>query len=78
MSGLPPDGEWLIQQIDGLVMLFHRDTEEEILRFDPMDADAAARAQATIYQTDRLNDEQKCYAHFWSGYFYAHAGGVNP
>jgi hypothetical protein len=35
MAGLPPDGEWLIQQIDGIVILFNRYTEEEITRFNP-------------------------------------------
>lgn len=70
-----PGGDWLIQQIDGIVVLFQRDTEEEIVKFDPSDADAAAKAQLTVYQSDRITDEQKCYAHFWSGYFYAHAGG---
>lgn len=73
MAQLPPDGEWLIQEIDGIVVLFHRHTEEEIIRFNPADADAAAIAQSTIYQDSRLTDEQKCFAHFWSGYFYATA-----
>lgn len=72
MAQLPPDGEWLIQQIDGQVILFQRYTEEEIVRFDPSDGNAAARAQSVIYSSD-LTDEQKCFAHFWSGYFYAYA-----
>lgn len=75
MAQLPPDGEWIIQQIDGQVILFQRYTEQEIVRFDPTNADASARAQATIYETDQLTDEQKCFAHFWSGYFYAYATG---
>lgn len=75
MAQLPPDGEWLIQQIGGGVILYHRFTEEEIVRFDPSDASAAAQAQATIHDSD-LSDEQKSFAHFWSGYFYAHATGV--
>lgn len=73
MAQLPPDGEWLMQQIDGTVILFHRHTEEEIVRFDPADGDAMARAQHVIHLSDRLNAEQKCFAHVWSGYFYAHA-----
>jgi hypothetical protein len=73
MAQLPPDGEWLIQQIGGTVILFHRFTEEEIVRFDPADADAAAQAQHTIHISGQLTDEQKNFAHFWSGYFYAHA-----
>ena len=67
---------WLIQQIGGQVILFERNTEEEIVRFDPADSNEAARAQKTIYDSDRLSDEEKCFAHFWSGYFYAHAVSV--
>lgn len=74
MAGLPPDGEWLIQQIDGKVILFHRYTEEEIVRYDPTDMMASGAAQKAIHDSDKLTDEQKCYAHFWSGYFYAHTG----
>lgn len=73
MAQLPPDGQWLIQQIDGEVILFERYTERELLRFNPSDANASARAQKTIFDLDELNDEQKCFAHFWSGYFYAYA-----
>lgn len=74
MAQLPPDGEWLIQQIDGIVHLFNRYTEEEILSFDPSDSDAAAKSQHVIYLS-KLTPEQKCFAHFWCGYFYAHSGG---
>lgn len=76
MAQLPPDGTWLIQQINGRVVLFHRHTEDEIVRFDPADANAAARAQDTIHRDVRLTDEQRCFTHFWSGYFYAYAGGA--
>lgn len=68
-----PGGEWLIQQIDGVVRLFHRYTEEEVVAFDPSDGTAAAQAQQVIHDSVVLNDEQKCFAHFWSGYFYAYA-----
>lgn len=68
-----PDGEWLMQQHGGEVVLFHRHTEEEIVRFDPSDADAAAKAQRVIHGSPKLTDEDRCFAHFWSGYFYAHA-----
>lgn len=64
---------WLIQQHSGVVTLFHRYTEEEIVRFDPSDAKDCAIAQERIAHSDKLNDEEKCFAHFWSGYFYAHA-----
>lgn len=76
MAQLPPDGTWLMQQSDGMVTLFHRYTEEEIVRFDPSSADEASKAQRVIYDSDRLTDEAKCFAHFWSGYFYGNAGGV--
>lgn len=69
MARLPGD-RYLIQQIDGMVVLFEDMSEREIVRFDPSDADAAAKAQKTIYDSE-LSEEEKCYAHFWSGYFYA-------
>lgn len=75
MAQLPPDGEWLIQQIGNEVILYQQDTELEIVRFDPSDGDDAAKAQGVIFTCPLLNSEQKCFAHFWSGYFYAHAGG---
>lgn len=66
-----PSGQWLMQQIgDDKVILFHRHTEEEIVRFDPRDANAIALAQKAIYDSKLLDDEDKCYAHMWSGYFY--------
>ena len=73
MAQLPPDGEWLIQQIDQEVILFHRWTEEEIVRFDPSDGNAAALAQKVIHEDPRLSDEAKSFAHFWSGYFYGNS-----
>lgn len=75
MAQLPPDGEWLVQQIDGVVIVFQRYTEDEVVRFDPRDANASAQAQAVIYNSDRLDPEQKSFAHFWCGYFYASASG---
>lgn len=75
MAQLPPDGEWLVQQIDGVVVVYHRYSEEEITRFDPSDSDASAKAQRVIAHDLRLTEEQRCFAHFWSGYFYAHANG---
>lgn len=73
MAQLPGEN-WIIQQIGGSVVLYHRYTEEEIVRFDPDNPDEAARAQKTIHDSGRLNDEEKCFAHFWSGYFHAHSG----
>ena len=72
MAQLPPDGTWLIQQIGGMVVLFQRHTEEEIVRFDPTDTVALMAAQEAIHTCDMLTGEQKAMAHFWSGYFYAH------
>jgi hypothetical protein len=76
MSGLPPDGEWLIQQIGNEVILFHRHTEEEIVRFRPGELSSVLPAQQVIAEDRRLDVEQKSFAHFWSGYFFAHAHGV--
>lgn len=73
MAQLPPDGTWLIQQSSGIVRLFHRHTEQEITSFDPRDGDAIAIAQKDIHDSPELTDEQKNFAHFWSGYFYAYA-----
>lgn len=70
---LLPNSDYLIQQIDGKVILFHRYTEEELVRFDLSDANATAKAQKTIHNLTQLDDEDKAFAHFWSGYFYAHA-----
>lgn len=71
MSQLPSE-DWLIQQIGGDVILFNRYTEEEIVKYSAHDKDATAKAQKVIYDS-KLSDEDKCFAHFWSGYFYAHA-----
>lgn len=76
MAQLPPDGEWLMQQIGGRVVLFHRYTEEELVSFNPSDINAAARAQREIHELAQLNPEQKAFAHFWAGYFYACAKGI--
>lgn len=75
MARLPSE-RYLIQQIDGQVVLFEDGTEREIVRFDPTDANATARAQRAIFLSE-LNAEDKCFAHFWSGYFHAHAGTVS-
>ena len=71
-----PSGDWLIQQVSREVILFHRHTEEEIVRFVSADGDAAARAQQAIHDDPRLSQEDKSFAHFWSGYFYACAVAV--
>ena len=70
------ESEWFMQEIGGLVILFRDYDEEEIVRFDPTDANAVAQAQKTIHDTPFLNDEEKSFAHFWSGYFYAYGSGL--
>ena len=74
MAGLPPDGTWLIQQNDGIVTIFHRYTQEEIFRVNPSNANLMSIGQKIIHELPQLNEEQKCFAHFWCGYFYAQAG----
>lgn len=66
-----PGGTYLIQQIGDEVILFHRHTEYEIVRYNVYDNDATARAQQKIHDTPMLDSEQKSFAHFWCGYFYA-------
>lgn len=70
MAQLPPDGEWLIQQVGDEVVLFHRYTELELVRFSVRDHDEVAKAQGIIAHLAQLNVEQRSFAHFWSGYFY--------
>lgn len=67
-----PGMQYLMQQIGGEVILFEDGSEREVVRYDVADQDATARVQLTIYQSE-LSDEDKCYAHFWSGYFWANA-----
>lgn len=68
--------DWVMQQSDGVVMLFHRQRPDlELLRFNPSDADETAKVQHKIHLLQELSLEEKCFAHFWSGYFYAHATG---
>jgi len=71
MAQLPGE-RFLIQQIDGEVILFHRDTEDELVRFNPSDPNCLGPALKTIWLTDRLESEEKCFAAFWAGYFHAH------
>lgn len=72
MAQLPSE-QWLIQCIGGQVILYERVTEEEVVRFDPTDRNSTAIAQGIIHNSVLLSAEDKSFAHFWSGYFYAHA-----
>jgi RecB family endonuclease NucS len=74
MARLPSE-RYVIQQIDGSVVLFEDGTEREIVRFDPDDKNATAQAQGVIHYNEEMSDEDKTFAHFWSGYFHAHASG---
>lgn len=73
MARLPSE-QWLIQQIGDEVILFQDGSEREIVRFDPSDGNRTAQVQKIIHDSE-LSDEDKCFAHFWCGYFYAHATG---
>lgn len=76
MAQLPPDGTWLIQQIDGEVVLHHRHTGEEIARWAADDQNEIGPGLAEVTSDARLTEEQKSIAAFWAGYFYAHARGL--
>jgi hypothetical protein len=68
-----PGERFLIQQSNGTVMLFDTYDDRILVTFNPADANAVAQAQKHIHDLEELDAEQKCFAHLWSGYFYAHA-----
>jgi hypothetical protein len=68
-----PSGRFLIQQIGQWVILFEEGTEREIAKFDPSDQASAGLAQEVI-RSSELDGPDQAFAHFWSGYFYAHSG----
>lgn len=55
---------------DGTV--FVMDGTAIVVSFDPADRNACARAQLAIHSSG-LSQPDKDRAHFWSGFFYAHA-----
>lgn len=69
-----PSGRFLIQLVGPDVILFEdfTGTEQEVVRFPVKDSGALARAQKVIHESPDLSDEDKCFAHFWSGYFWAY------
>jgi hypothetical protein len=67
-----PDEKHLVQMINNQIVVFNEGTGEELVRYDASDLDAVAQAQKAIHDHPDLDDESKCFAHFWSGYFYAH------
>ena len=74
MARLAANSPWLLQEIDGNVVLFNEGPETEIVNYPIGDMQAAAKAQKTIYDSPLLSAEEKCFAHFWCGYYYANAG----
>lgn len=74
MARLPSEG-FIIQLIGPDVVLFEEGTEDEIVRYPASDGNAAAIAQGVIFRHPRLSEEDKCFAHFWCGYFWAHRPG---
>lgn len=71
MARLPSE-RFLVQQIGGDVVLFEEGTEREIVKAPAANAGAMARAQKVIHDSG-LSPEDKSFAHFWFGYFYANA-----
>lgn len=76
MAKLPPDSQWLVQMVGLEVIVFQPGSEDEIVRFLVTDIDSVCRAQAVIAESDRLTVEQRSFAHFWCGYFYAHVASL--
>jgi isopentenyldiphosphate isomerase len=72
MARLPSE-QYLIQQIGNDVVLYEEHTENEVVRYPVNDADATAKAQQRIAIDAGLSAEDKCFAHFWCGYFYANS-----
>jgi hypothetical protein len=75
MARLPSE-RYLIQDIGGKVVLFEGGTGRELAGFPAAFEGIALVAQRAIALDDELGDEDKCFAHFWSGYFHAHASGM--
>jgi len=66
-----PSGRFLIQMIGDRVHLFEELTEREIVNFSLGDQQEIVAAQYRIGNSD-ISIEDVAFAHFWSGYFYAH------
>lgn len=75
MARLPSE-RYLMQDIGGRVVLFEDGTERELASFQAASEDMAVVAQCLMGALDELGDEDRCFAHFWSGYFHAHASGM--
>lgn len=73
MAGLPPDGHLLVQQADGVVRVFDRNTEEVLHEWSPYDPNSFGPVLQNVWNDERLTSEQKCFTAFWAGYFHARA-----
>lgn len=73
-----PNSDWLVQSSGTKVFIVHRYTEEELLVVDATNIDAMAKAQLTIHNMVELDEENKAFAHFWFGYFWACLGSGEP
>jgi hypothetical protein len=71
MARLPSE-RYLVQQIGGDVILFEDGTERQIVRFDPSDGNAVTTALDVIRDSE-LGEEDRTFAWFWAGYFYAYS-----
>ena len=63
-----PSQMYVMQQMDGVVVLFEDGSERQIMRFDPADGRSAELALEEIRESG-LGDEDRCFACFWTGYF---------
>jgi hypothetical protein len=73
-----PSQRFLIQQAGADVVLFEEGTEREIVRYPAGIFEATARAQKIIHDCPGLDEQDKAFAHFWAGYFWAGAGMSDP
>jgi hypothetical protein len=74
MARLPSMG-FIIQLIGPDIVLFEDGSEEEVVRYPAGDGNAAAIAQGVVHRHPGMSEEDKCFAHFWCGYFWAHREG---
>jgi len=71
VAKLSPDGRFLMQQVGGIVMLID-DIGLALGQFEAL-AGNDINVHRAIDAMPQLDSEQKAMAHFWAGYFYAHA-----
>jgi hypothetical protein len=76
MALVPPNNNWQVVNIYGLThVIYSPGTEEELvfLKFDSSDKKQLRRALNRIIGEKTLfTSEEKSWAMFWVGYFYAH------